>query len=97
MGLEKAGRGVLRRDSCIRACPRSRASAKRASGTIKTTTPASETGGDDDGRGLGPIVGECREMYERGVRVAREEYRAIAERLERSATLSKWSLRITPG
>jgi transposase len=47
-------------------------------------------------RGFRPIVGECREKYERGVRVAKEAYRAIAERLRRSATLPKWSLRITP-
>lgn len=47
-------------------------------------------------RGLRPIVGECRTQYKRGVRVAKAAYGAIAERLRRSATLPKWSLRITP-
>lgn len=47
-------------------------------------------------RGLRPIIGDCREVYERVVRVAKSAYQAIAERLQRSVILPKWSQRITP-
>jgi transposase len=47
-------------------------------------------------RGLRPIVGECRTVYQRGVSVAKDAYRAISERLMRSETLPKWSVKIVP-
>jgi hypothetical protein len=47
-------------------------------------------------RGLQPIVHRLQGLYERGVRLTRSAFRPIAERLNRSQTLHKWSLVITP-
>ena len=47
-------------------------------------------------RGVRPIVRETAAVYERGVRLTRAAFRPIAERLERSETLPKWSVTIRP-
>ena len=47
-------------------------------------------------RGLHPIVRETATVYERGVRLTKAAFRAIAARITRSATLPKWSLTIQP-
>lgn len=47
-------------------------------------------------RGIRPIIQRIAGEYERGVRIARTAFRAIADRLNRSETLPKWSLTITP-
>lgn len=47
-------------------------------------------------RGLQPIVHHMAGIYERGVRLTRSAFRPIAQRLNRSETLPKWSLVITP-
>lgn len=61
---------------------------------LRTVSEVLHWAGTMTWRGVRPIVGECRTAYERGVRVAKEAYGVIAERLHRSATLPKWSLRI---
>ncbi len=48
-------------------------------------------------RTVRPIVRETTAVYERGVRLAREAFQPIAERLIRSLTLPKWSVVIKPG
>jgi transposase len=47
-------------------------------------------------RGIGPIVHLVEKEYERGVRVTRAAFRPIAQRLQRSSQLPKWSVVITP-
>lgn len=47
-------------------------------------------------RKIPPLIREITAVYERGVRIAKEEFEPIAERLNRSATLPKWSLTIQP-
>ena len=47
-------------------------------------------------RGVHPIVHLLDRVYETGVRVPKAEFAPIAERLERSLTLPKWSLVIQP-
>lgn len=47
-------------------------------------------------RGIQPIIHRIAGEYDRGVRIARTAFRPIAERLNRSETLPKWSLTITP-
>lgn len=47
-------------------------------------------------RGVAPIVHLLDRVYAKGVRVSRAAFRPIAARLERSSTLSKWSLVIHP-
>jgi len=47
-------------------------------------------------RGLQPLVRQTTVVYERGVRMAKTAFAAIAQRLTRSSTLPKWSLTITP-
>ena len=42
-------------------------------------------------RAIHPLVRQITSTYERGVRVSKAEFRPIAERLIRSATLPKWS------
>jgi hypothetical protein len=64
-------------------------------GTLLRTVPeVLSWAGTMTWRGRKPIIGECQTLYQRGVRVRKEAYRAIAERLQRSATLPKWSLKI---
>jgi transposase len=47
-------------------------------------------------RGIKPIVHLVDKVYERGVRLMRAAFRPIAERLQRSHQLPKWSLVIKP-
>jgi hypothetical protein len=47
-------------------------------------------------RGICPNVHLLQGVYETGVRLSRSTFRPIAARLERSSTLSKWSLVIRP-
>ena len=47
-------------------------------------------------RGIAPIVRLLEGTYDRGVKLTKQEFRTYAERLKRSATLSKWSLTISP-
>jgi hypothetical protein len=47
-------------------------------------------------RGVAPIVRLLDRAYETGVRLTRSAFRPIADRLERSLTLPKWSLVIQP-
>ncbi len=47
-------------------------------------------------RGVSPVVHLLDRVYDKGVRVSRAAFRPITARLERSATLSKWSLVIHP-
>jgi hypothetical protein len=47
-------------------------------------------------RGIRPIVHLIDRVYEKGVRLTPRLFRPIARRLERSATLPKWSLVIQP-
>ena len=47
-------------------------------------------------RGVSPVVHMLDRVYDKGVRISRAAFRPIAARLERSATLSKWSLVIQP-
>ena len=47
-------------------------------------------------RGVAPIVYVLEGIYNKGVRVSSAAYRPFASRLERSTTLSKWSLVIRP-
>lgn len=47
-------------------------------------------------RSLQPIVHRIEGIYERGVRLTRSAFRPIANRLNRSDELPKWSLVITP-
>jgi hypothetical protein len=47
-------------------------------------------------RGVAPLVHLLDGVYETGVRLSRREFRPIAARLERSASLPKWSLVIHP-
>jgi transposase len=47
-------------------------------------------------RAARPLVREITATYERGVRLTKAEFRPVAERLIRSQTLPKWSLRIQP-
>jgi Rhodopirellula transposase DDE domain len=46
--------------------------------------------------GVAPIVHLLDRVYETGVRLTKAAFRPIAQRLERSATLPKWSLVIQP-
>lgn len=46
--------------------------------------------------GVAPIVQLLDRVYETGVRLTKSAFRPIAERLERSETLPKWSLVIHP-
>jgi transposase len=43
-------------------------------------------------RGLTPLIQEITATYDRGVKITRTAFRAIAERLQRDPTLRKWSL-----
>ena len=45
-------------------------------------------------RGVSPIVELIEGVYERGVKLTRSAFRPILERLEKSETLSKWSIKI---
>lgn len=47
-------------------------------------------------RKMHPLVRETAKTYESGVRLTKEEFAPVAERLIRSATLPKWSLTIQP-
>lgn len=47
-------------------------------------------------RGVAPLVHLLDGVYETGVRLSQREFRPIAARLERSASLPKWSLVIHP-
>jgi len=47
-------------------------------------------------RTIHPLIRQITTTYERGVRLTKAQFRPIAERLIRSATLPKWSLRIQP-
>lgn len=47
-------------------------------------------------RGIHPLVREITTTYERGVRLTKSLFRPIAQRLNRSDTLPKWSLTIRP-
>ncbi|MEX0715693.1 MAG: hypothetical protein WD066_03865 [Planctomycetaceae bacterium] len=47
-------------------------------------------------RGIEPIIRHIEGEYDRGVRISRSAFRPIANRLQRSETLPKWSLTITP-
>jgi len=47
-------------------------------------------------RGVSPVVHLMERVYETGVRVSRPAFRPIAARLQRDATLPKWSLVISP-
>ena len=47
-------------------------------------------------RKIPPLIREITATYERGVRIAKEEFEPTAERLKRSKTLPKWSLTIQP-
>ena len=47
-------------------------------------------------RGVAPLVQLLDRVYETGVRVAKSAFQTIANRLQRSATLPKWSLVIKP-
>lgn len=47
-------------------------------------------------RGVHPLVQQTTAVYERGVRLAKAAFAAIAGRLTRSPTLPKWSLTIQP-
>lgn len=47
-------------------------------------------------RGVKPIVHLLDRVYEKGVRITKAAFRPIAARLERSATLPKWSVVIHP-
>jgi hypothetical protein len=47
-------------------------------------------------RGVAPIVHLLDQVYETGVCLSPRDFRPIATRLERSASLSKWSLVINP-
>jgi transposase len=45
-------------------------------------------------RAVHPLIREITTTYERGVRLTKSKFRPIAERLNRSQTLPKWSLSI---
>jgi hypothetical protein len=47
-------------------------------------------------RGIRPFVHFLDRVYETGVKLTKSEFRSIAERLERSPTLPKWSIIIHP-
>ena len=47
-------------------------------------------------RGVAPIVHLLDRVYDTGVRLSPRVFRPIAERLERSISLPKWSLVINP-
>jgi hypothetical protein len=47
-------------------------------------------------RNTHPLIRQITTTYERGVRITKAKFRPIAERLIRSATLPKWSLKIKP-
>jgi hypothetical protein len=47
-------------------------------------------------RGRRPLVQLLKGVYEKGVKLTKAAFKPIAARLERSATLPKWSLEITP-
>ena len=47
-------------------------------------------------RKVHPLIRQITKTYERGIRLTKVEFRPIAERLIRSATLPKWSLKIQP-
>jgi len=47
-------------------------------------------------RGVAPIVHLIDRIYEAGVRILPRDFRTIAARLERSTSLPKWSLTISP-
>ena len=47
-------------------------------------------------RGIEPIVHLVEKVYERGVRLTSAAFRSVAQRLQRSSQLPKWSLVIQP-
>jgi hypothetical protein len=47
-------------------------------------------------RQICPIIGEIRTAYERGVRLTKTAFHAFEQRLIRSESLPKWSLKIQP-
>ena len=47
-------------------------------------------------KGLQPVVRLLETTYEKGVRVAKKAYQAVAERLQRDEALPKYCVRITP-
>jgi hypothetical protein len=47
-------------------------------------------------RGVSPIVRLLEGVYNTGVRIKKAAYRSIAARLQRPATIGKWSVRIEP-
>lgn len=47
-------------------------------------------------RGIAPVVHLLEGTYDRGVKLTKQAFQSYAQRLQRSATLSKWSLTISP-
>lgn len=47
-------------------------------------------------RGVAPLVHRLDKTYESGVKLTKKAFRPIAERLQRSVSLGKWSLTIQP-
>ena len=47
-------------------------------------------------KGLHPVVELSRKVYEKGVSLSKEAMRSVEVRLERSSTLPKWDILITP-
>lgn len=66
-------------------------------GTLLTTIDAAlEWASTMTWRGLRPLIHRLKDVYERGVRLTRSAFRPIARRLNRSKTLPKWSVVISP-
>ncbi|MCC7086674.1 MAG: hypothetical protein IT427_16870 [Pirellulales bacterium] len=47
-------------------------------------------------KGFRPVVQLLETTYDKGIRVAKQAFRAIAQRLQRDAALPKYSVRISP-
>jgi len=47
-------------------------------------------------KGLHPVVHVCEKVYAKGVRLGKAAKAKLDERLQRSATLGKWDIRIEP-
>ena len=47
-------------------------------------------------KGLPPVVHLCEKVYAKGIRLGKAAKRKLEQRLQRSATLPKWDIRIEP-
>lgn len=63
---------------------------------LSTIDTALSWAGTMNWRGVSPLVHMLDGVYDRGVKLTKQEFQPYADRLTRSETLAKWSLTISP-